>query len=212
VNTGALPLRTRRGKKFDLLKELQSVAAPGKIGEWSVLAGEAAEPIAGRLCVLRKSEKQARRAIRKIHRKAQKGGPKPKTETLAYANYVLVFTTLTATALSAKQVLEWYRLRWQIELVFKRLKALLRVGHVPKYDDLSSKAWLYGKLLIALLAEKLIRVGRTISPWGVRRVCSGFQSSWSISRNGSSTFAPAESSRWMRLHASPVCIVAVKQR
>jgi hypothetical protein len=166
VNTGALPLRTPRGKKFDLLKELQSVTAPGKIGEWSVLAGDAAEPIAGRLCVLRKSEKQARRAIRKIHRKAQQGGPKPKAETLAYANYVLVFTTLTATELSAKQVLEWYRLRWQIELIFKRLKTLLRVGHVPKYDDLSSKAWLYGKLLIALLAEKLIRVGRTISPWG----------------------------------------------
>ena len=28
----------------------------------------------------------------------------------------------------------------------------------------SSRAWLYGKLLIALLTEKLIRVGRDISP------------------------------------------------
>ena len=40
------------------------------------------------------------------------------------------------------------------------------MGHVPKYDDHSSKAWLYAKLFVALLAEKLIRVGRAISPWG----------------------------------------------
>jgi hypothetical protein len=35
---------------------------------------------------------------------------------------------------------------------------------VPKHDARSSRAWLYGKLLVALLAEKLIRVGRNISP------------------------------------------------
>jgi hypothetical protein len=57
-------------------------------------------------------------------------------------------------------------MRWQIELVFKRLKSLAQLGHVPKYDDRSSRAWVYGKLLVALLAQKLIRIGRTISPWG----------------------------------------------
>jgi hypothetical protein len=56
-------------------------------------------------------------------------------------------------------------MRWQIELVFKRLKSLLRLGHLPKYDARSSRAWLYGKLLIALLTQKLIRMGRDISPW-----------------------------------------------
>jgi len=40
------------------------------------------------------------------------------------------------------------------------------LGHLPKYDDRSSRAWLYGKLLIALLTQKLIRIGREISPWG----------------------------------------------
>jgi Transposase DDE domain len=57
-------------------------------------------------------------------------------------------------------------MRWQIELVFKRLKSLAQLGHVPKYDDRSSRAWVYGKLLVALLTQKLIRIGRTISPWG----------------------------------------------
>ena len=38
--------------------------------------------------------------------------------------------------------------------------------HLPKYDDESAKAWLYGKLLVALLVEKLIRHAITMSPWG----------------------------------------------
>jgi len=85
-------------------------------------------------------------------------------QTLELAQYVMVFTTYEQG--TAAQVMQWYRMRWQIELVFKRLKSLLRLGHLPKYDDRSSRAWLYGKLLIALLTQKLIRVGREISPWG----------------------------------------------
>ena len=64
-------------------------------------------------------------------------------------------------------MLEWYRLRWQVELVFKRFKSLAQLGHLPKYDDdESAKAWLYGKLFVALLVEKLLHHARTISPWG----------------------------------------------
>jgi len=44
-------------------------------------------------------------------------------------------------------------MRWQIELEFKRLKSLAQLGHVPKHDDRSSRAWLYGKLLLTLLAK-----------------------------------------------------------
>jgi transposase len=84
--------------------------------------------------------------------------------TLEFAKYVLVFTTRSSG--SAAEVLELYRMRWQIELVFKRLKSLAQLGHVPKYDDRSSRAWVYGKLLVALLTHKMIPIGRTISPWG----------------------------------------------
>ncbi len=54
----------------------------------------------------------------------------------------------------------------EIELVFKRLKSLAQLGHLPKHDDRSSRAWLYGKLLVTLLTLKLIRIGRDISPSG----------------------------------------------
>src|ERR1700745_4371244 len=78
--------------------------------------------------------------------------------------YVIVFTTSSCG--STVHVLRSYRMRWQIELVFKRLKSLAQLGHVPKHDDRSSRVALWGKLLVTLLAQKLIRIGRDISPSG----------------------------------------------
>ncbi len=78
----------------------------------------------------------------------------------------MVFTTLRVPEMGAPQVLEYYRFRWQIELVFKRLKSLLAIGHLPKHDARSSRAWLHGKLLVALLTQKLVRLGSSFSPWG----------------------------------------------
>jgi hypothetical protein len=79
---------------------------------------------------------------------------------------VLVFTTLPRRSVPARIVLECYRLRWQIELIFKRFKSIGQLGHVPKQDDRSSRAWLYGKLFVALLSQTLARVGSSVSPWG----------------------------------------------
>ena len=50
-----------------------------------------------------------------------------------------------------------YRWRWQVELVFKRLKGIIGVGHLPKKDPESCIAWLYGKMFVALLVERLYR-------------------------------------------------------
>jgi Transposase DDE domain len=56
-----------------------------------------------------------------LHRKASKKQMNTKPETLEFAKYVIVFTTRRGD--SGAKILEWYRMRWQIELVFKRLKA-----------------------------------------------------------------------------------------
>ena len=50
--------------------------------------------------------------------------------------------------------------------LFKRLKSIVQLGYVPKQDDQSSRAWLYGKLFVALLSQKLARIGSAVSPWG----------------------------------------------
>lgn len=166
INPWALPLREADGRPFNLLGALSTLPRAGSVSTWPVWVPVQERLLAGRLCVIRKSEDAIARAQRKLTRKQQRGKSTVLPETREFANYVMVFTSLPDDAASAEQVLECYRLRWQIELTFKRLKSLLRMGHIPKYDPQSSRAWLYGKLFVALLTERLIRVGNTISPWG----------------------------------------------
>jgi Transposase DDE domain len=74
--------------------------------------------------------------------------------------------TFREKAFSPGQALEAYRYRWQLELVFKRLNQIAQLGHLPKYQDESTQARLYGKLFVALLTEKLTAHARAVSPGG----------------------------------------------
>ena len=167
VNTGSLVLESAEGRRFDLLACVESLRQPGPVGVWTARAvAPAGPPVAGRICAVRKTDEAIEVAHAKICKTAQRKGNKVKPETLRFARYVIVFTTYPPAEFAARDVLEWYRLRWQVELVFKRFKSLAQLGHLPKYDEESAQAWLYGKLLVALLVEKVVRHALTISPWG----------------------------------------------
>lgn len=166
LNRTSLPLVDEEGRPFPLLKKIQTLRKAGEIAEWRVSVQSGNQKIEGRLCGIRKSEAAVQQAQRKLAIKQQNGKAKDTPENREYACYVLVFTTLPKHRATTRQVLECYRLRWQIELTFKRLKSIVQLGHVPKHDDHSSRAWLFGKLFVALLSQKLARVGSAISPWG----------------------------------------------
>lgn len=166
LNSGSLPLESRRGQRWDLLPRLGSLTEVGRVGEWPVWVSGPRRRMEGRLCALRKSEQSILQAHRRLRRRASKTGKQVQPATWEYAKYVVVFTTFPRQEFTAPEILQCYRVRWQIELVFKRLKSLAQLGHLPKYDESSSRAWLYGKMLVALLTQKLARIGRAISPWG----------------------------------------------
>lgn len=164
VNPQSFIAISSNGRRVGLLSRVRTLAQPGQIGEWQVILQGKESRVAGRICAIRKSELAIQQAHRRLERKASKRQTKTKPETLEYAKYIIVFTTQSTA--TATEILEWYRLRWQIELVFKRLKTIAQLGHLPKHDERSSRAWLYGKLFVALLTQKLIRIGRDLSPWG----------------------------------------------
>ncbi len=144
------------------------MTATGQLEQWEVLVPfEDHAPVSARLCVVRKSQTAIALAQKKLRRYASKHGTQLQPETLVYAQYVMVLTTFPAPEFSLQQVLDHYRFRWQIELVFKRFKQIAQLGHLPKYDQDSAKAWLYGKLFVALLTEKLIQHARALSPLGI---------------------------------------------
>ncbi len=164
VNPQSFVAVSPKGRRIGLLSRVRSLSQAGQIGEWPVILLGPDHRVAGRVCAIRKSDHAIQQAQRRLERKASKKQTRTKPETLEYAKYVIVFTT--QADVGAAEILEWYRLRWQIELVCKRLKTIAQLGHLPKHDDRSSRAWLYGKLFVALLTQKLLRVGREISPWG----------------------------------------------
>ncbi len=59
-------------------------------------------------------------------------GRTPKPQSPEFAKCVIVFTTFPASRFAPEAVLDWYRLRWQVELVFKRFKSVAQRGHLPK--------------------------------------------------------------------------------
>ena len=162
VNPQSFVAYSANGRRISLLPRLRTLSRAGQFGEWRVVLHGQGSAFAGRLCAVRKSDCAIQQAHRRLQRKASKKQMITRPGTLEFAKYVIVFTTRSSG--STADVLRSYRMRWQIELVFKRLKSLAQLGHVPKHDDRSSRAWLYGKLLVTLLAQKLIRIGRDISP------------------------------------------------
>jgi hypothetical protein len=164
VNPQSFVAYSACGRRISLLPRLRTLSKAGQFAEWRVVLHGQGSSFAGRLCAVRKSDCAIQQAHRRLQRKASKKQMITRPGSLEFAKYVIVFTTCSSG--STVDVLRSYRMRWQIELVFKRLKSLAQLGHVPKHDDHSSRAWLYGKLLVTLLAQKVIRIGRNISPPG----------------------------------------------
>ena len=166
VNTGSLRFASPGGTPFDLRAATASLGRPGEPRSWAVATAGNAAPVAGRVCAVRKSDTAIAIAHAKLRRNAGKSGKRLRPDTLEYAKCIILFTTFPESRFDAAAVLDWYRVRWQVELVFKRFKSLARLGHLPKHDAASARAWLYGKLFAALLVEKLIRHAGAVSPWG----------------------------------------------
>ena len=116
---------------------------------------------------MRKSVEAAALAARQLKRRAARKQTTLRA-TVEHSAWIVVLTTVEPELLTDLEVLEWYRVRWQIELALKRLKSLGDVGHLPNRDPASSRAWIYGKLLLALLTEKMQRHAADFSPWGGR--------------------------------------------
>lgn len=161
-----LQVKTREGgHKFPLLKHLKKLKE-GEVADWPVYIDTEYGGVYGRLCAVKKSKDQIEKAMKAIKRRESKKQKLMKEETKDYAKYIVIFTTFPDNDYKALDILNLYRLRWQIELIFKRFKSLAQLGHLPKKDPTASKAWLYAKLLLALLIQKFIRISESFSPWG----------------------------------------------
>lgn len=108
-----------------------------------------------RICALPKTEEEIKKEEKRLKKKEGKKQIKISDDTKFSHRYTFVATSLPKT-FTAEDILAIYRLRWQVEMVFKRYKSILGAGSVPVKTKEAAEAWINGKMMLALLIEKLI--------------------------------------------------------
>ena len=144
------------GRPVDLLGELSRAAPAGLLDRPIWIARRNAPALALRLVAVKKPDAAAEQARRKARRQAQKEGYQLSLATLAATDWVILLTSLPPDTFPTADVLALYRLRWRIELAFKRLKSLIGLKGPPGTDPRSARPYLLAHLLMILLLEPLV--------------------------------------------------------
>ena len=166
VGGNAVRWETRDGTPWSVRDAVRALPAATP-GDWAVpIPGTATRPtLPLRLVALRKSPTAAEQARRQARQAAGKQGRTPTAATLEAADYVLVLTRLSAAA-DAAEILELYRLRWQIECAFKRLKSLLHLDALRAFDPDLAQTYLLAKLLGAVMVDAFQAPDPDFFPYG----------------------------------------------
>jgi hypothetical protein len=165
LNANSFPLLSRAGERIELPALLRTLKEHDPRA-WPVRFRSSRGDCDARLCAVRKSLSAADLSKERLRKAARKKGKRLSEQTLELSEYTFVLATSGLDTLSAAEVLELYRARWQVELGFKRLKSLFDAGSVPNKDPDAIRAWIYAKLLAVLLIERLGEESRLFSPWG----------------------------------------------
>jgi len=157
LKSNSFNLYDESGNCVDIAKKIEKMKQ-GAYKELNLYRKKGKELQAIRLCIYRKTDKENRNTERQIKKSnGGKAGGKVSETQKFYGKFVIVATSLTETP---EKILALYRQRWQIELLFKRLKSIFNLDELPAKKDDSVKAWFYGKLLLAAICEALDNKGR----------------------------------------------------
>ena len=155
------------GRKLDA-KAILALARANPTLDLPVLVpapeGADAAPIPARLIIRRKPAASAELAQARAMRKAARQGYAARPRQIEAAAHLMVMTTLPQDTMSADAVCALYRLRWQIELAFKRLKSLMGLEEIDAREPRLAKAAVCAKLILAILAESLLGRVLALSP------------------------------------------------
>lgn len=170
-NRGSLPLYDIEGKRLDVLSKLSKLSKVNRVREWAACVHAAGcEPIRGRLVAVRLPADKAAEARERLQREQ---GSAVTAESLAMAEFVVLFTTVPRDKLHADRVLELYGLRWQVELHIKRDKSIAGLDRLPNRRPDTVYTWICAKMLLVQIARKMTSSQSAIPPSGVFRQLLG---------------------------------------
>ena len=162
IHPATFPLETEAGEAFSVLRWLRQRGDTTR--DWHGWCSWQGCRYRVRLVAAKLDPAAARLARRRQRRKAQKAGRRLTAPTRAVAGWLLVITTLEAVTWSTADVLALYRARWQVELVFKRMKQLLRLNQIRSTNLSSVEATVRALLIAWALHEATVVTLRTLLP------------------------------------------------
>jgi hypothetical protein len=118
-----------------------------------MLPQEGFESVKARLVVVPLPPEAAGRARQKIRKNAAKKGRTPNELGLRLAGYFCVVTTMSSERATAETLCRIYRVRWQIELLFKRGRSLLNLGEIKGGKDLV-EIQVWAQVLFLIICEQ----------------------------------------------------------
>jgi hypothetical protein len=193
IHPATFPLETEAGQSFNVLRWLRQRG--GAEREWHGWCRWAGQPYAVRLVAAKLDPTATRRARRRARRKAQKAGRTITAPTLAVAGWLLLITTLDTGTWSTADVLYVYRARWQVELVFKQMKQLLRLNQIRSTHRTSVEATVRALVIAWALHESTTTWLRTLLT-ATASSESVVVSSWLVSGLGLETLRQQVQGRW----------------
>ena len=146
------PWQQQSGEPFDLI-DARGKAASDRI-DFPLWIGRRGGPaLALRRIAGRKSAADAAASRRKARRQGPQDGYQPSKQTRAAADWLILVTSLKAAAFATDDVLALDRLRWRVELGFKRLKSVIGLHGPPGTDARSARPYILAHLRLLRLLE-----------------------------------------------------------
>lgn len=151
-----LPLYDEQGERIDVLQWLKQRHAPAarvcRQKVWIQAADGSKHEL--RLIALRLTPEQTLASQRRKIKKAGQDHRKIQADTLYFAGWLLLVTSLPEETWSDAEVLALYRARWHIEMLFKRIKQLLDTHRLRCSNRESVKTSIVLCLLTWVLQEE----------------------------------------------------------
>ncbi len=167
VGWKALALRTMDNTPFSLIDQMQTMPPGSGPQEWVVQAvvggRKQSRLLPVRLIGVPLPPDKVEATRLKLTRKASKHQDTLDPRSLVAAGFMVLVTSLPAD-IPAGEICAAYRLRWQIELAFKRLKSLIHIDRLPTRTTAGSLSWLYAHLIMLLLTEAICQEFLESSP------------------------------------------------
>lgn len=143
------------GKLFDIIAWLHGTTPETEIHEVTVWARSGKHQIPIRLIARHKTPQAIEQAHKHLARQGSRKQKQIDPRSYIAAEFVVLATSLPQADYPAADVLSAYRLRWQIELAFKRLKSLLKIDAIRTRTEAGTRCWLYAHLIVALLCDDI---------------------------------------------------------